>query len=363
MSVAYPEFQPARCTRYRYRYSQCRRCLDACPHEAITLSDEGAALDQGRCRNCALCVNACLAGGWKVDAFKPIDLLRQAIKGKHFSIACAPSNLEADARVPCLGDLDGAMLAYLAKRRIPVTLLGSGHCEVCEHGGRGAAQLAVNLDARQALCAGGDPTGDWAALSLPKEAPATLAPVAGSRRHLFRRLVGRGVDEVLAATEGSPTPPPVPEKAIRAAPYVRSEARELLQIVCERQGDQPFTMPWHEALPLMRLAIGPGCTACGACMRVCPTGALFIRESPQDWALVFQFDHCIGCQVCLEVCQPRVLDAKAEFDARPGHPEHVLHRLNQQRCRRCDRYFVSPEPAETCGICRDDEDAFTAIFG
>jgi Fe-S-cluster-containing dehydrogenase component len=98
-------------------------------------------------------------------------------------------------------------------------------------------------------------------------------------------------------------------------------------------------------------------------MRVCPTGALHIRENPGDWALVFQFDHCLGCQVCLEACQPRVLDAEAGFDARPGHPERVLHRLNKQRCGRCDRFFVSPEPAETCGVCRDDEDAFIAIFG
>jgi energy-converting hydrogenase A subunit P len=371
VSLAYPEFQQSHCTRYRYRYSECRRCADACPHEAIALSDSGATLDQRRCRNCALCITACVAGGWAGAAFKPIELLRQVIKGKTVAIACAPAGLAADAVVPCLGNLDGGMLAYLARRRISVTLQGSGHCGACEHGGKGAAQLALNLEARAQLCAGGSQVGDggqgdeggaWAPIDLPT-ATAPAQPISSPRRQLFRRLLGRGVDEVLRTDDASEPKPPVPEKAIRAGPYVRSERRELLQIVCERQDGQPFPMRWHEALPLLRLHLAPGCTACAACFRVCPSGALHIRENPGDWSLVFQADQCVACQACLEVCQPGVLDAEAEFDARPGQPEQVLHRLTKQRCARCDRFFVSPEPAETCGVCRDDEDAFSAIFG
>jgi rubrerythrin len=37
--------------------------------------------------------------------------------------------------------------------------------------------------------------------------------------------------------------------------------------------------------------------------------------------------------------------------------------MAKQRCARCDRHFVSPAPQQSCPICRDDEDAFTAIFG
>ena len=39
-----PEFRAPHCTRYRYRYSECRRCADACPHNAIGLSDEGVTI-------------------------------------------------------------------------------------------------------------------------------------------------------------------------------------------------------------------------------------------------------------------------------------------------------------------------------
>ncbi|TRZ96361.1 MAG: 4Fe-4S ferredoxin, partial [Rhodocyclaceae bacterium] len=44
MSIATPEFRASHCVRYRYRYSECARCLNACPHDAISLTDTGAAI-------------------------------------------------------------------------------------------------------------------------------------------------------------------------------------------------------------------------------------------------------------------------------------------------------------------------------
>jgi len=170
-------------------------------------------------------------------------------------------------------------------------------------------------------------------------------------------------DTALASVITSPAPPPIPNQAIRPGPYALPERRELLQIVCTRKDGQPFQAPLHEALPMFALTLRPGCTTCEACFRVCPTGALEIEESPDDYQLKFDADRCVGCAVCLEACQPRVLDVEAVFDARPEQPPRVLLAMSKQRCARCDRHFVSPVPEESCPICRDDEDAFTAIFG
>ena len=365
MSVSIPEFRTARCVRFRYRYSECSRCLDACPHGAIALSDSGAAINADKCRNCALCVSACRTGAFAADNFKPIDMLRQVIKTEHFSIACAPSGRAADAIVPCLGALDASLLAYLEKRRLPTTLLGASLCFDCAHGARGAAQLAANLEAVAELRAAAVPDS-WLPINVVEDVPA--APEAkqhfeSGRRHLFRRLFGRGVDEVVAAVESKPAVVLVPDKAIRAGAYALTEQRELLQIVSERKDGQPFRVGIHEALPALDITISPGCTVCEACFRACPTGSISITENPGDWALMFQRDRCVGCSVCLEVCQPRVLDAAAAFDLAPDKPSRTLISLNKQRCERCDRFFVSPRPEQTCKVCSDDQDAFTAIYG
>jgi ferredoxin len=373
-----PDFRANRCTRYRYRYSECTRCSDACPHEAITLSDEGAALAAEKCQHCGLCMSACHTSAWTSPAFKPIELLREAIKKPAFDVACEPSGCNGDAVVPCLGALDGVWLAYLAKRGIPVNLHGSGHCHECIHGKTGEAQLKLNLEGldvlRQAATQGGSGDNvapDWALpvlaqdTRLPRARAATVgkSTAAASRRHLFRRIFSPVTAKPAATTEAGVTVQ-VPEKAIRAGAYVMSEQRELLQIVCKHKEDRPFPVPLHESLPLMQLELQSGCTLCEACFRVCPTGALQIVESPRDWALTFQTDRCVACEVCLEVCQPRVLDAAASsLDARPERPPITLISRVKQRCSRCDRHFVSPAPEQTCSVCSDDVDAFSAIFG
>ncbi|MBI5901707.1 MAG: 4Fe-4S dicluster domain-containing protein [Rhodocyclales bacterium] len=366
MNIAAPEFDVARCVRYRYRYSECTRCQDACPHQAVTLTDSGAAIEADKCRNCALCVSACRTGAFAAANFKPIDMLRQAIKCENFSIACAPSGHAADAVVPCLGALDAPLLAYLEKRRLPTRLLGASRCADCAHGATGAAQLAANLEAAAELRAAAAPE-EWLPVEVvTDDDPATKAEpqrFAAGRRHLFRRLLGRGVDEVAAAVEAKPAAVPVPDKAIRAGAYALTEQRELLQIVAARKDGQPYHVSIHEALPALDIRIGPGCTVCEACFRVCPTGAIGITENPGDWALEFKRDRCVGCAVCLEVCQPRVLDAAADFDLTPDLPPRLLFRLAKQRCDRCDRFFVSPHPEKTCKVCSDDQDAFAAIFG
>ncbi|MBA3057481.1 MAG: 4Fe-4S binding protein [Gammaproteobacteria bacterium] len=372
-----PEFRANHCTRYRYRYSECRRCADACPHDAITLSDEGAALLAERCQNCALCISACHTKAWSSDGFKPIDILRTAIKKTSFSLACESSGCQADALVPCLGAVDAVWLAYMAKRRLPVTLYGSGHCGQCVHGKTGAEQLRLNLEAVDLLAsaqivdeASDTPESQWVMPTLAEDGrsasqqKSTQAKSAtgSTRRSLFGRLF-RGKIEPDLERPKKDQPALVPAKAIRAGAYMVSDQRELLQIVCKQRADHPFTVAWHERLPLMQLSLQSGCTLCEACFRVCPTGAIQIEQNPHDWALTFQIDRCVACEVCLEVCQPRVLDAQVSFDARPGQSAITLIQQAMQRCSRCDRHFASPTPQKTCPICSDDEEAFDAIFG
>ncbi len=325
------------------------------------LSDQGAQIDPARCQHCALCLSACRSGAWTSKGFEPIELVRRAIEHTQFSIACAPSGLRGDAIVPCLGAVDAGIIAYLGKRRIQLTLLGSAHCHHCPHGAKGTEQISLNLEAAAILRSAAQEEGrDWLEPVLSAAPSVTQSPQP-ERRQLFRRLVGGLVDA--GPDPQTANPPVAAERAIRAAPYVTSERRELLQIVCERTGGQPTRIDWHEALPLMQLTLEGGCTNCEACFRVCPTGALQIVENPGEWALTFQIDRCVGCAVCLEVCQPGVLRAVANFDARPEQPARILHALAKQRCARCDRFFVSPSPTEICPVCRDDEEAFLAIFG
>ncbi|MBI3140312.1 MAG: 4Fe-4S dicluster domain-containing protein [Rhodocyclales bacterium] len=363
MTDLFPQFHTARCVRYRYRYSECRRCAEACPHEAVELLDEGIRIDPARCQNCVLCTTACPTAALASDKLPRIELLKRAIKQEGFSFACAPSGEAADALLPCLGALDAAMLAYLAKRRIAVELRGAHHCATCPHAAKGAAQLDANLDGAAALEEAAAPEA-WIAPRLvePEDRRDGQAGFRAGRRQLFRRLIGRGVDEVARAT-AAPNDLPVEEKAIRAGAWFVPEMRELLQIVCRRKEGGTFAVRPHPALAMAGLRLRRGCTACEACFRICPTGAIQIREDQSAWELLFVGERCVACRACLEVCQPHALLMQETFDAATGCDPALLRQLAKQRCDRCDRFFVSPEPRRTCPVCADDDDAFSAIFG
>jgi ferredoxin len=45
------------------------------------------------------------------------------------------------------------------------------------------------------------------------------------------------------------------------------------------------------------------CNDCGLCTSVCKINALNI--SPPNWELNFDFNKCVGCNNCIEVCPTR----------------------------------------------------------
>lgn len=360
MGQAYPALRQSACARYRFRYSACRRCADACPHDAIRLDDDGIALDAAGCQNCALCVSACRTAALGSAQVTPIDWIRKGIGRGRLSFACAQAGCEDAIRVPCLGVLDAATLAYLSRRGLETELLGADRCESCPHGAKGAAQLALNLDAVRVLAEAAVDEVPWQPIALGAGRGGNDA-VRPERRQLFRRLVGRGIDAVAASGPADGSAPP-PDKAIRAGAYFVPELRELLNIVRRQKAVEPRTVAVHPALAATDLAVDRGCSHCEACFRACPTGALQIDESADRWSLAFEADRCVGCEVCIEVCQPRVLHAAATLPPPDAGRRSLIGRA-KQRCERCDRPFVAAEPRSRCPICEDDEDVFGDIFG
>ncbi|MBN1354307.1 MAG: 4Fe-4S dicluster domain-containing protein [Candidatus Omnitrophica bacterium] len=50
------------------------------------------------------------------------------------------------------------------------------------------------------------------------------------------------------------------------------------------------------------------CTHCGACITICPTGALYMDKDTMK--IIFDAERCIACELCVKGCPPRAMKVK-----------------------------------------------------
>lgn len=346
-----PRLHPERCTRYRYSYSACRRCAEACPHGALQLSGEGVALSAGTCRHCGFCVSACPTEVFESTAASAAALLRAATEAKRWTVACAPSGVPGDTTLPCIGVLDAGTVATLLARGVQLQLAGLGHCGACAHGTKAAAAIGALMAGVDHL-RGETGAAGWGELKLADHQGKGVDRFGAGRRQFFRRLVAGGVAPLMEEEEAQA----VPQKAVRAAAHHRPQAGRLIAGLVGEQSVRA-----HPALPFGAVTVASGaCTGCELCERVCPTGALWASASDGRWQLEFN-GQCVGCGVCVEACQPGALGMSAEIPGVAGG--RVLHTLSRTRCRGCGRIHVGTGVDEPCPVCADDDRNFVAIFG
>ncbi len=294
------------CAAGRPGLSGCALCREACPTGAVEVAGPGPPdLDHGRCTGCGSCAGICPTG-----ALEPLPWGRAAL---------------------------GRAVGALGRARVGVAF-------VCEHARPpepGWGGVPVTLPHLGLL--------SWMHLVAPLAAgspglgvfPCAVCaePLGEAIRLAESALVRAGMGgRVARGAIPAPSPPARPwGDDLPWEDSLACRAALLLPLVREHPGGKPLPGPFGRVE-----AAGSGCTGCGACAEVCPTGAL---HGEPDRPVVYETEvRCTGCGLCAAACPEHVLRVESGLRWEAAVFERrMLVRAHAHACPRCGRVFATRE--------------------
>jgi ferredoxin len=333
----------------------CARCVDSCPHQALSRQESGIAVDHLRCRDCGNCVSICPTGAMQNGCFGDETLLQYLDKigageGKNLVIGGeqalhllwwqskrykSKSTVFLEySTVQALSLFHFLLFFSAGYRRVMVVKDDNGHA---------LSTLNEAIDKANGIVAALFGLQNFIHLIEPAQYADNSAAVTVS--HPLRSFL-------------------IPQTFTNRRAVFAEVLRHLL-----RQADKKLDVHAMGSDFLSISCNEDGCTQCLACLNECRTMALQADE--KNLSLTYNAGLCVGCGVCVQVCPETVLSMAAN-SAIDVHflQRKVIAQAEAVRCKRCGKVFgtrksldrvleilssrevVNAEHFEYCSTCR-----------
>lgn len=349
----------ARCKRVRFRKSDCRKCLDTCPDDAISLNP-GPTLGSS-CSECGLCQTACPTGVFRDElrserylldrAGSLLDQLRD--REARLLVHCHEAETPTDAAlsVTCLGSLSESFLVGAALSGFDEIALMRGDCSGCRLQA-GEELLRASMRSSRTLLTGLGLGEKTIRLELVEKRPDR----ARGRKELFSFLARRAGECVAsAAYQERETSPGTrlgepPDGNGVGTPAVRESLRRLVA----REGRGGGVLEYSRDSPWGVLRIDEqACTACGVCVDVCPTVAMSQAREGEEHVLSFDSGSCTNCGLCSEACPATAISFEDQVPLAEifASRSREVARIGLTGCVLCGDLIPAQAAGGTCATC------------
>ncbi len=307
-----PNYIGERCLLEKNAVGGCDKCMQACPHEAISLGFKPEISED--CTGCGLCVQVCPTAALEYDILKPLSNLKaqgttharaEADERVPCSLKC--SKVPGDtATIECLGRVTPAMILASSAWGQELTLL-RGDCANCKIGG---ATVPESLDSVIAIAREYKKHLEQPEIAVQVLEGNLEQPQAIPQAPAVSR---RGALQALARNTRENSVRLIPEKIIPGvdtkieAPRIPEEWAWRKKAL--RPTPQPETLQYW-VIP----SINEDCIFCPVCQNVCPTQAI-VREKEMDgtWKINLETAACTGCNACVLSCPPSAMKLEPEI--------------------------------------------------
>lgn len=327
-------FHAGNCLNTKKPYSrECKRCIQSCPHEAIS---EKKDISLEKCTECGVCMTVCPSDGL-VD--RDMKNLGEYLFHSQEVILNCPLAEEKGYEISCLGMLDrDAWTTLMILAESKEIKIMTGNCENCEDKRAAACSGQIYQEIVQVWPNHNQiknevfPAQENANESIAKNSPKI------TRNESSAGLRERGKDKLKSF-------------------FPSIEAEEVYPIPKTRQWlAQALKQDLDIKAPFRALVAKTSCTGCEVCVKICPQKALRMEPKADKKRLIYEPLTCVQCGRCVETCQSKALG----FDNKSFSNEFLtgkilLIEVEPKYCHQCGKQLFNNNQRGLCIACASKE--------
>jgi ferredoxin len=328
------------CAHGRSGLTGCRRCLDACPTQAIQSLGELVEVDPYLCQGAGSCASACPTGAIRY-AYPDISSLLTSVRDALSRYRQAGGS---DPQVIFYDSASGQQVLETLATQLPESALPF---QIEEPGSVGIdawlATLAYGARRVVLFTTRSIPPSVLREISLQVSYARAILSGMGYQRDCLQLVLNGERDGALVETLRRWLPPPEISPA-GFTPF--NEKRTTLGLAIDHLHAHATGAVSMASLPddapFGAVEIDTGlCTLCMACVAVCPASALYAGDDRP--ALQFIEANCVQCGLCHTACPEDAvrLLPRIDYDGERRRRLRTLYEEEPFRCIRCGKPFAT----------------------
>lgn len=315
----------------------CTRCLDVCPTEAISSSEESVDVDPYLCQGVGVCTTVCPTGAITYAFPQVSDLLddlRRALHRYHDEGGETPVVLFHDEEKG--KRLLGSVIDSIGENVIPVEV------ENVASIGMDIWLTCLVYGARHCLLLATDDLPENVVDSILREIQVTREILGGMGYPQDRvaLLQAGSSGEIPNLIPAEPDGQLVTPAGFAGFNEKRTTLRLALEHFYEHAPKPRKTIPLASGSPFGRVKVDKkACTLCMSCAAVCPVSAL--TDGGGMPKLLFLEKNCVQCGVCERACPEDAITLEARFNFEAGERDNprVMYEEEPFNCVKCGKPF------------------------